>query len=107
MVEIGGHQYRLSPGDRVVVQRLQAAPGQELELGRVLLVHRDGRTWVGAPEVPGARAVVRVLEHFRGRKVRVFKFKPKVNYRRRFGHRQPHTRLAVERIELAAGGGQA
>ena len=102
MVEIGGHQYRVGPGDEIVVQRLHAQPGQELAVGRVLLVHRDGQTLVGTPAVADARAVVRVVEHLRGRKIRVFKFKPKVNYRRRRGHRQPYTRLVVQRIEVGA-----
>ncbi|HEY8486580.1 MAG TPA: 50S ribosomal protein L21 [Limnochordales bacterium] len=107
VVEIAGHQYRVRPGDEVLVQRLAASPGQELAVDRVLLVERDGQVLVGRPWVEGARAVLHVLEHLRGRKIRVFKYKPKVNYRRRRGHRQPFTRVRVERIELGEGAGPA
>lgn len=105
VVEVGGRQYQVSPGDVITVERLQAPVGQEVTLERVLLVRREGETLVGTPTVGQARAVARVLEHGRLRKVRVFKFKPKVNYRRRYGHRQPYTRLAVERIEVAGAAG--
>lgn len=105
VVEIGGRQYRVSPGDVITVERLEAPVGETVALERVLMIRQGGRTQVGNPLVLQARAVARVLEHGRGRKVRVFKFKPKVNYRRRYGHRQPYTRLGVERFELGASGG--
>lgn len=101
VVEVGGRQYRVAPGDIITVERMEAPVGQELSLDKVLMVRREDRVVVGNPVVAGARAVARVLEHGRGRKILVFKYKPKVNYRRRFGHRQPYTRLAIERLELA------
>lgn len=101
VVDVGGRQYRVAPGDVITVERMDVPVGQELVLERVLMVRDEDRTVVGAPLVAGARAVARVVEHGRARKVLVFKYKPKVNYRRRFGHRQPYTRLAIERVELA------
>ncbi|HEY8497971.1 MAG TPA: 50S ribosomal protein L21 [Limnochordales bacterium] len=101
IVDVGGRQYRVAPGDVITVERLEAPVGQELSLERVLMVRQADRLLVGDPVVAGARAVARVVEHGRGPKVLVFKYKPKVNYRRRYGHRQPYTRLAIERVEVA------
>lgn len=101
IVDVGGRQYRVAPGDVITVERLDAPVGQELTLDRVLMVRDADRLLVGQPLVAGAKAVARVLEHGRDRKVLVFKYKAKVNYRRRYGHRQPYTRLAIERLEVA------
>lgn len=101
IVDVGGRQYRVAPGDVITVERLEAPVGQELSLERVLMVRQADRLLVGDPVVAGARAVARVVEHGRSPKVLVFKYKPKVNYRRRYGHRQPYTRLAIERVEVA------
>lgn len=102
IVEVGGHQYRVSPGDVFVVERLEHETGSEVPLDRVLLLRQGDEVRVGHPTVDGARAVVRVLEHGRARKIRVFKYRAKKNYRRRYGHRQPFTRLVLERIETGA-----
>ncbi|WP_324717497.1 50S ribosomal protein L21 [Carboxydochorda subterranea] len=99
VVELGGRQYRVSPGDLITVERIAANVGDEVPVERVLMVRQGERTIVGRPTVEGARATARVVEHGRGRKVLVFKYKPKVNYRRRRGHRQPFTRLEIRSIE--------
>jgi len=99
IVETGGKQYRVRPGDTIAVERLPGAPGETLDLDRVLLVNDDGgRARVGTPGV--ARAVVRaeVVEHARGEKVIVFRYKSKVRYRRKTGHRQALTRLRITDI---------
>ncbi len=103
VVETGGKQVRVWEGQTVRVERIPGQPGQEVVWDRVLLVSGE-RTVVGTPWVPGARVVARILEQGRGRKVRVFKYKPKVRYRRKRGHRQPFTALRVERIEVPASG---
>lgn len=101
VVETGGRQYRVEPGHELLVEKLVAEPGQELALERLLMVVAEGgQTLVGRPYVDGARAVATVLGQERGPKILVFKYKPKVNYRRRRGHRQDLTRIRVERIEL-------
>ncbi|MBX6350246.1 MAG: 50S ribosomal protein L21 [Clostridia bacterium] len=99
IIETGGKQYRVREGDDLRVERLRAEQGDEVRFERVLAVGEGRSLVVGAPTVPGARVVARVLGHGRAKKVRVFKYKPKVNYRRRYGHRQPYTRVRVERIE--------
>lgn len=100
IIETGGKQYRVSEGDVISVERLSAAVGERVELDRVLAVARDdGQLLVGKPFLPGSRAIGRVLAQERGKKIMVFKYKPKIKYRRKIGHRQELTRLLVEKIE--------
>lgn len=99
VIETGGRQVRVEPGQTVRLARLAAPPGTEVTLDRVLLVSDDGEVRVGTPVVEGARVVARVLRQGRARKIRVFKFKAKAHYRRRQGHRQPFTEVRIERIE--------
>ncbi len=98
VVETGGKQYKLQVGDVVDVERLPAELGQSVDLERVLMVAEEGSVKVGRPLVPGARVRAKVVDQVKGEKVIAFKYKPKVRYRRRLGHRQPYTRLAVEEI---------
>ena len=101
IVETGGKQYRVQPGDTIAVERLVAEPGETLELDRVLLVGGDGLgTRVGQPSLAGAVVRAEVLEHARDEKIIVFRFKSKVRYRRKTGHRQPLTRLRITDIVL-------
>src|SRR5919205_1052217 len=99
ILETGGKQYRVQPGDTINVERLPAEPGETLELGSVLLLAGDGeRARVGMPSVPGAIVRAEVLEHGRGDKIIVFRYKSKVRYRRKTGHRQALTRLRITDI---------
>ncbi len=98
IIETGGKQYRVSPGDVIEVERLDSEPGSEVAIDRVLAVGEGDALRVGTPTVEGASVVARVLDHGRGRKIRGFRYKAKVNYRRRFGHRQPFTRLRIETV---------
>lgn len=98
VVEIGGKQYKVSPGMSVTVDRLPVAVGQSVELDRVLLVSQGEQVAVGTPTVPGAKVVATVMGHGRARKIIVFKYKPKVRYRRKLGHRQHYTRLSIKEI---------
>jgi large subunit ribosomal protein L21 len=101
IVETGGKQYRVQPGDTIAVERLDGSPGETLELDRVLLLGGDGsETRVGAPGVAGAVVRAEVVEHARGEKLIVFRFKSKVRYRRKTGHRQHLTRLRITDILL-------
>lgn len=99
IVETGGKQYRVAPGDVVRVEKLDAEVGSQVVLDKVLVVSKDNSLTVGTPVVAGARVVAKVLEQDRAPKILVFKYKAKVNYRRRYGHRQPFTKLSIEKIE--------
>lgn len=101
IVKTGGKQYRLAEGDQVRVEKLEAEAGSEFIFDQVMVVSKDdGETIFGTPTIPDARVVARVLEHGKADKILVFKYKSKVNYRRRYGHRQPYTEVKVEKIEL-------
>ncbi|HEY7781530.1 MAG TPA: 50S ribosomal protein L21 [Ktedonobacterales bacterium] len=99
VIETGGKQYRVTPGQLLEVERLSEDPGETVTLDRVLLVSADGRTLVGKPTVPGARVVGAIAREGRGKKIIVFKFKSKKRYRRKTGHRQNYTHLLITDIQ--------
>jgi large subunit ribosomal protein L21 len=99
IIETGGKQYRVSEGDTLFIEKLPVDAGETYAVDRVLAVEKDGRLKVGTPLVENARVVLKVEKHGKGRKIIVFKYKPKKNYRRKKGHRQPFTRVVVEKIE--------
>lgn len=98
IVQTGGKQYKVSPGETIDVERLTAAEGSTIELDQVLLIADGKRLMVGTPTVEGAKVIAEVLGEGKGKKVIVFKYKPKVRYRRMRGHRQIYTRLAIKQI---------
>lgn len=98
IVTTGGKQYRVGVGDVITVEKLNAEIGDSITLDSVLLVGGDGKTNVGTPHVEGATVLAEVVDNFRGEKIIVFKYKPKKRYRRRTGHRQSLTRLAITGI---------
>jgi len=98
VVETGGKQYKVSPGQTVEVEKLPAEPGDTVELGRVLLISTDDETLVGAPLVDDAKVVARVSPVRRGPKIIVFRYKSKARYRRKTGHRQNYSVLTIEDI---------
>lgn len=98
IVKTGGHQYKVAPGDIIEVERLDAEAGSRIELGEVLMVGGEAGVQVGTPLVSGARVVATVVSQHRGPKLIVFKYKAKKRYRRKTGHRQNLTRLAIKEI---------
>jgi len=97
IIETGGKQYKVEEGQIIEVEKVPFEVGEKVELDKVLLVADNG-VKVGRPMVEGAKVLATVVEHGRGEKVIVFKFKPKKRYRRKLGHRQPYTRLRIEKI---------
>jgi large subunit ribosomal protein L21 len=100
IVKTGGHQYKVAVGDQLNVEKLPVEAGQTVELGEVLMVSDDERVTVGTPFVAGATVTATVVNQHRGDKIVVFKYKPKKRYRRKMGHRQDLTRLAIDAITL-------
>ena len=98
IIETGGKQYTVHLGESLRVEKLAYAPEEVLELDRVLLVSRDGNLKVGQPLVEGAVVKAEVVEHGKSPKVTVFKYKHKVRYRRKVGHRQLYTELRITEI---------
>ena len=98
IVETGGKQYKVTEGQTVNVDKLEAEGGSAIELDRVLLISDGDNVTVGKPTIEGARVMATAQENVRGDKVIVFKYKSKVRYRRKKGHRQDFTRLSIDRI---------
>ena len=98
VVETGGKQYKVEPGGTLQVEKLPVDVGATVELGRVLLVGDGDAIEVGRPTVAGARVVAEVVAQEKADKIVVFRYKRKVRYRRKTGHRQPLTRLLVKEI---------
>lgn len=100
IVEKGGKQYRAAEGETIEVDRLPNEVGEILTLEDVLLSVNDTEVTVGTPNMKGVRVQAKVLNHFKGRKILVFKYRPKQRFRVKTGHRQQYTRLLVESIEM-------
>ncbi|HLJ67340.1 MAG TPA: 50S ribosomal protein L21 [Chloroflexota bacterium] len=101
IVQTGGKQHRVEPGQVIEVEKLAADEGATVELSEVLLVSDDSGVRHGRPLVDGAKVVARVVKQHRGPKIIVFKYKPKVRYRKKAGHRQSLTRLSIEDIVIS------
>jgi large subunit ribosomal protein L21 len=99
IVEQGGKQYRAAEGATIEVDRMPNEVGESVTLEDVLLSVDDGKVSIGTPLVKGTKVQAKVLDHFKGRKILVFKYRPKQRYRVKSGHRQQYTRLLVESIE--------
>jgi large subunit ribosomal protein L21 len=100
VVESGTKKYRVSAGDTLVVNRIEAEAGKEFTLDKVLLVSGDGKVNIGAPLVKNATVTADVIEHKRGPKVIAFKMKRRKGYHRTVGHRQEQTVLKIKEIKL-------
>lgn len=99
VIETGGKQYKVTEGDVIYVEKIaDAVAGENYTFDRVLALIDGENSKFGAPTVEGATVVAKVIKTGRSRKIRVFKYNSKKNYRRRQGHRQPFTRLQVEAI---------
>lgn len=99
VVVTGGKQYKVSEGDVIFVEKLEAEVDSNIELTDVLAVSKEDGFVIGKPVVEGAKVVAKVAEQGKAKKVIVFKYKRKKDYRRKQGHRQPYTKLVIEKIE--------
>lgn len=100
--EDGSHQFRVSEGDTIVVDRREVDRGGEVVFSKVLLISGDGSPTIGTPVVEGAKVVAKVVEQFKDKKIIIQKFRRRKNMRRRNGHRQPHTRVQITSIVAGA-----
>jgi len=99
IIQTGGKQYKVTEGSVLKVEKLNAEPGDRLTLDQVLMISDDNSVKVGNPLVPNAQVTAVVIEQGREKKVVVYKYKRRKNYRRKQGHRQPYTKIKVEKIE--------
>jgi large subunit ribosomal protein L21 len=99
ILESGGKQIQVSPGEQIRVEKIDADVGSKVEFDKVLMLNRDGEVELGRPYVEGARITGTVLEQGRAAKILVFKKKRRKQYRRTRGHRQDFTAVRIESIE--------
>ena len=102
IIESCGKQYKVAEGDVVFFEKLDAEEGKKVTFDKVILVSEDGKVQVGNPYVKGVKVEGKVVSHGKGKKIIVFKMKPKKNYRRKQGHRQPYTKVEITSIKTAA-----
>lgn len=102
VIETGGKQYRVQEGDVISVEKLSVEAGDKVTLDKVLLLNDDKAVKIGAPYVDGAKVEATVVENGKGDKVIIFKYKAKKDYRKKQGHRQPYTMLAIDAISAKA-----
>ena len=99
VVSTGGKQYRVQEGDVLFVEKLNAEVDSIVELTEVLAVSNGESVKVGTPVVEGAKVLAKVVAQGKAKKITVFKYKAKKDYRKKTGHRQSYTKLVVEKIE--------
>jgi large subunit ribosomal protein L21 len=100
IIKTGGKQYRVNEGDVISVEKLDVASGEKVVFDEILVVSNNGELQIGAPNVTGAKVEGTVIQQGKEKKVIVFKYKPKKDYRKKQGHRQPFTRVKIEKISL-------
>ena len=102
IIEACGKQYKVSKGDVVFFEKLDSEEGKKVKFDKVILVSDGGKIEVGTPYVKGAKVEGKVVAHGKAKKIIVFKYKAKKNYRRKQGHRQPYTKVEITSIATAA-----
>lgn len=102
IIESCGKQYKVAEGDVVFFEKLDAEEGKKVTFDKVILVSEEGKVQVGNPYVKGIKVEGKVVSHGKAKKIIVFKMKPKKNYRRKQGHRQPYTKVEITAIKTAA-----
>ena len=102
IIESCGKQYKVAEGDVVFFEKLDVEEGKKVTFDNVVLVSDDKKVEVGAPYVKGVKVEGKVVSHGKGKKILVYKYKPKKNYRRTQGHRQPYTKVEITKIKTAA-----
>ena len=100
VIVTGGKQYRVAEGDVIYIEKLPAEAEETVTFDQVLAVTGEGVQSIGKPLVDGAKVTAKVVKNGRGKKIYVYKMRPKKGYRRKQGHRQPYTKVQIESISL-------
>ena len=102
IIESCGRQYKVTEGDVVFFEKLEVEEGKKVTFDNVVLVSDDKKVEVGAPYVKGVKVEGKVVSHGKAKKILVYKYKAKKNYRRTQGHRQPYTKVEITSIKTAS-----
>ena len=102
VIETGGKQYRVTEGDVINVEKLDAEAGKAVTIKEVLVVEKDDNTLIGTPYVSGASVKAEVVENGKAKKVVIYKYKAKKDSKKKQGHRQPYTQLKIKSITVRA-----
>ena len=100
IIETGGKQYRVAEGDVIFIEKLDAEAESEVAFDKVIAVFADGTSTFGTPTVAGATVSGKLLKNGKAKKIIVYKMRPKKNYRKKQGHRQPYTKVQIEKISV-------
>lgn len=101
VIESGGKQYRVQPGDELIIEKIDVSPGEKISFDRVFCIKKEGVVKIGTPLVKNAQVKAEVLAQGRDKKVTIFKYKPKKRYRVKRGHRQPFTKVKI--LDITSG----
>ncbi|MBU2544973.1 50S ribosomal protein L21 [Patescibacteria group bacterium] len=99
IIKTGGKQYKVSPKDKIKIEKLEIEEGKEVIFDQVLLVDKNKKVEIGDPLVKGAKVIGKVLKQDRAKKVIILKYKPKTREKTKKGHRQPYTEVEIIKIE--------
>ena len=102
VIESCGKQYKVAEGDVVFFEKLDTEEGKKITFDKVILVSDEGKVEIGSPYVKGAKVEGKVVAHGKGKKIIVFKYKAKKNYRRKQGHRQPYTKVEITAVKTSS-----
>ncbi len=98
IIETGGKQYKVNEGDTIYIEKLEAEAGDKVTFDKVLVISGDDGLKIGAPAVEGAKVEANVVKNGKGKKIHILKYKSKKNEKKKIGHRQPYTKVQIEKI---------
>ncbi len=98
IIKTGGKQYKVKEGDTLNIEKVDKEEGDEIIFDQVLMKSDDGDFEIGTPVIEGSKVNAKVVEHGKGEKVTIFRYKPKNRHRRKVGHRQPYTKIEIQSI---------
>jgi len=100
IIKTGGKQYKVAPGDKIKIEKIDKKEGREITFKEVLLLEKNRKLEIGTPFIKGAKVVGKILSQGKDKKVIVFKYKPKTRYKKKAGHRQLFTEIEIIKIEI-------
>ncbi len=98
VIKTGGKQYLTKPGQKIKIEKIEGKEGKEITFKEVLLLEKNKKLEIGTPLIKGAKVIGKILSQGKGKKVIVFKYRPKTRYKKKAGHRQLFTEIEIIKI---------